>query len=231
MSHCHCHKLLTLDAWYRDKGCHSWVIYIYIHIYIIYFYSWSMLHLRHCRSQCTKCNEAWCRTKSNYAEILITAQILQIKQSHNPFPYLLSGNLYLVRRCLYWNESLPVYCLLACSCEVAGPGQVYLITLNNGWYLQTADAFISYSGGQSRYGLIQWETTLHCNVVSHWRSPYPEWSQIFCGKHTTIGINYEEYSGRDPPRTVYPMKYAHACVVLCFVVIVSSNLSRFLRSI
>ena len=28
----------------------------------------------------------------------------------------------------------------------------------------------------SRYGLSQWETTLHCNVVSHWLSPYPEWS-------------------------------------------------------
>ena len=27
------------------------------------------------------------------------------------------------------------------------------------------------------YGLSQWETTLHCNVVSHWLSPYPEWAQ------------------------------------------------------
>ena len=26
------------------------------------------------------------------------------------------------------------------------------------------------------YGLSQWETTLHCNVVSHWMSSYPEWS-------------------------------------------------------
>ena len=25
------------------------------------------------------------------------------------------------------------------------------------------------------YGLSQWETTLHCNVVSHWLSPYPNW--------------------------------------------------------
>ena len=30
--------------------------------------------------------------------------------------------------------------------------------------------------GHSVYGLSQWEATLHCNVVSHWLSPYPEWS-------------------------------------------------------
>ena len=28
------------------------------------------------------------------------------------------------------------------------------------------------------YGLNQWETTLQCNVVSHWLSTYPEWSLI-----------------------------------------------------
>ena len=28
----------------------------------------------------------------------------------------------------------------------------------------------------SEYGLSQWETTLRCNVVSHWLSPYSEWS-------------------------------------------------------
>ena len=28
----------------------------------------------------------------------------------------------------------------------------------------------------SGYGLSKWETTLHCNVVSHWLSPHPEWS-------------------------------------------------------
>ena len=25
-------------------------------------------------------------------------------------------------------------------------------------------------------GLSQWKTTLHCNVLSHWLKPYPEWS-------------------------------------------------------
>ena len=28
----------------------------------------------------------------------------------------------------------------------------------------------------SGWGISQWETTLHRNVVSHWLSPYPEWS-------------------------------------------------------
>ena len=31
---------------------------------------------------------------------------------------------------------------------------------------------VTFSG----YGLSQWKTTLHCNVVSHWLSPYQEWS-------------------------------------------------------
>ena len=41
-------------------------------------------------------------------------------------------------------------------------------------------AFLScdYHRDHTRYGLIQWETTLHCNVVSHWLSPYPEWSLL-----------------------------------------------------
>ena len=29
-----------------------------------------------------------------------------------------------------------------------------------------------YSG----YGISQWETMLHCNVVYHWLSPYQEWA-------------------------------------------------------
>ena len=28
----------------------------------------------------------------------------------------------------------------------------------------------------SEFGRSQWETTLHCNVVSHWLCPYSEWS-------------------------------------------------------
>ena len=33
--------------------------------------------------------------------------------------------------------------------------------------------------GFSGYGLSQWETTLHCNVISHWLSPYTDWSLVF----------------------------------------------------
>ena len=29
----------------------------------------------------------------------------------------------------------------------------------------------------SGYGRSQWQMTSHCNVVSHWLSPYPDWSQ------------------------------------------------------
>ena len=32
------------------------------------------------------------------------------------------------------------------------------------------------SRDQYTYGISQWETTLQCNVVSHWLSPYPNWS-------------------------------------------------------
>ena len=32
----------------------------------------------------------------------------------------------------------------------------------------------------SEFGFSQWETTLHCNVASHWLSPYPEWSIYKC---------------------------------------------------
>ena len=30
--------------------------------------------------------------------------------------------------------------------------------------------------GHYVYELSQWETMLLCNIVSHWLSPYPEWS-------------------------------------------------------
>ena len=30
----------------------------------------------------------------------------------------------------------------------------------------------------SGYGFSQWETTLQCNVVYHWLSPYPDWSPL-----------------------------------------------------
>ena len=39
---------------------------------------------------------------------------------------------------------------------------------------QFLDDLLINSMEHSGYGLGQWETTVHCNVVSHWLSPYPE---------------------------------------------------------
>ena len=41
-------------------------------------------------------------------------------------------------------------------------------------------------GDHFRHGLSQWETTLHCNVVSHWLSPHPaiSWYHIPRKMHT-----------------------------------------------
>ena len=38
------------------------------------------------------------------------------------------------------------------------------------------------------YGLSQWEMMLQCNIISHWLSPYPEWSLAFVleGQATSI---------------------------------------------
>ena len=48
------------------------------------------------------------------------------------------------------------------------------------WYLLCDDWW-----GRDRcgYGLSQWKTPLHCNGVSHWLHPYPEWSLWWwCGE-------------------------------------------------
>ena len=46
----------------------------------------------------------------------------------------------------------------------------------------------------SGYGLSQWETTLQCNVVSHWLSQYPEWSlkwyPTFISHHNSHTSNF-----------------------------------------
>ena len=46
------------------------------------------------------------------------------------------------------------------------------------WFVNTGiiDQYIPGIRDHSGHGLSQWETTLHCNVVSLWLSPYPEWS-------------------------------------------------------
>ena len=47
--------------------------------------------------------------------------------------------------------------------------------------------------GYCGYGLSQWETTLHCNVVSHWLSPNPEWFLLFVGLTCAIVLQYIQY--------------------------------------
>ena len=57
-----------------------------------------------------------------------------------------------------------------------------IVMRSMGWFLSQAhrpsiDHHMTKSGPCRKhfgYGLSQWETSLHCNVVSHWRSPYPD---------------------------------------------------------
>ena len=44
------------------------------------------------------------------------------------------------------------------------------------------------SRDHSGYGLNQWNTTLECNIVSHWLNPHPEWSLIFYQGHYASNI-------------------------------------------
>ena len=41
------------------------------------------------------------------------------------------------------------------------------------------------------FGLSQWETTLQCNVISHWLSPCPEWSLILMSVEAGMGFFIE----------------------------------------
>ena len=38
-------------------------------------------------------------------------------------------------------------------------------------------------------GGSQWETMLHCNMVSHWLSPYPGWSYIHNNRKSDLTLN------------------------------------------
>ena len=40
---------------------------------------------------------------------------------------------------------------------------------------------VGSSKSMTNYDFRQWETTLHCNAISHWLSPYQEWSLIQYG--------------------------------------------------
>ena len=51
--------------------------------------------------------------------------------------------------------------------------------------------FSAYFGDHAGYVCSQWEATLQSSIVSHWLSPYPEWSQFLILKNDVHGINYE----------------------------------------
>ena len=60
------------------------------------------------------------------------------------------------------------------------------------------------------------ETTLQCNAVTHWMNRYPELS-LLINCEFIIQILW---------CTVYPKKYAHGFVVLCFVVVMQSFITN-----
>ena len=61
--------------------------------------------------------------------------------------------------------------------------------------------YCGVSRDQSGYGLSQWETMLHCNIVSHWPSPNLEWSLVRQWLHvsnvalTELTINQIYFNG------------------------------------
>ena len=42
--------------------------------------------------------------------------------------------------------------------------------------IDTVDPLVAEFRDHCGYGLSQWETMLLCNIVTHWLSPYPEWT-------------------------------------------------------
>ena len=47
-------------------------------------------------------------------------------------------------------------------------------------FMQTVSNYVSKYSNHSGYGLSQTETTIWCNVVSHWLSPFPGWMGNGC---------------------------------------------------
>ena len=76
--------------------------------------------------------------------------------------------------------------LISMSNRCRSEGVCYLgLSLLNKWYnekicLSNHGIFLQQATNifRGHSGLSQWETTLQCNVVSHWLSPYPEWAII-----------------------------------------------------
>ena len=52
----------------------------------------------------------------------------------------------------------------------------------------------SSSGEHSGYGFSQLGMTLQCNIISHWLSPYPEWSVITCSGNGLSHIRHQSFT-------------------------------------
>ena len=71
-----------------------------------------------------------------------------------------------------------------------------IITWQHARYNKSNMAVIIGCRDHSGYGLCQWEVTLHCNVASHWQSPWPEWWDAVCNGVHYPGLYYEHYNYR-----------------------------------
>ena len=80
--------------------------------------------------------------------------------------------------CLISAETLPsVHCIMSywSLCHLENFVSDRLLGVE-AWHITPLTILCS---DHSRYGLSQWATTLHCNVVSHWLSPYSELPQLY----------------------------------------------------
>ena len=81
------------------------------------------------------------------------------------------------------------------------------------------------------YGLSQWETPIQCNVVSHWLSPYQEWSlTMVADVQATQGWSLPGIFriAASAPEYVMLYAYGYACThvhALCFMKIHDWSLS------
>ena len=77
----------------------------------------------------------------------------------------------------YWVELLnilKIYSTDAYDFDESTLWQVVIIMVCNSWLLCLFLIQHTIFSDHSEYGISQWETTLHCNVASHWMSAYPE---------------------------------------------------------
>ena len=107
---------------------------------------------------------------------------LDTSNEDNPVSTLLDKFEFYLRpsSCYLWIQGyvtihVYVYVTGVCCILVAFYSNVYYIYV---WKLLAWNKCVSICRDNSGYGLSQWEMMLQSNVVSHWLSPYPEWSLV-----------------------------------------------------